>query len=183
MSNQPTLRILCFCFILALAGCNSDGLVTLKGKVTVDGAPAPAGISLQFQPLSEGSPSYAITDADGNYEAEFSFSKKGIMVGKHRVSFIPGGGGGGDEGDSAAASHVKYIWASKKMLTTDTILTRDIAASPPSAPPQACAARNQTARLCLSPCGPPSAPQNRRAGRPRLGAPRRTEIAAGPDTS
>ena len=97
MSNQPICRLLCVFLIRAVLGCNADGLVTLKGKVTGDGEPAPAGISFQFQPLSEGSPSYAITDADGNYEAEFSYSKKGIMVGKHRVSFIPGGGGGGDE--------------------------------------------------------------------------------------
>jgi hypothetical protein len=112
MSNQPIFRVVCACIVLAFLGCNSDGLVTLKGKVTVDGAPAPAGISFQFQPLSDGSPSYAITDADGNYEAEFSYTKKGIMVGKHRVSFIPGGGGGG--GDEAMPDNIEELGQSNK---------------------------------------------------------------------
>lgn len=110
MSNQPVCRLLFLCVFFAFLGCNSDGLVTLKGKVTVDGAPAPAGISFQFQPLSEGSPSYAITDADGNYQAEFSYTKKGIQVGKHRVSFIPGGGGG----DEAMPDNVEELGLSNQ---------------------------------------------------------------------
>lgn len=121
MLNQPTCRLVCVCILLLFMGCNSDGLVTLKGKVTVDGAPAPAGISFQFQPLSEGSPSYAITDADGNYEAEFSYTKKGIMVGKHRVSFIPGGGGGGDE---AMPDNIEELGQSNKPVESSAQANR-----------------------------------------------------------
>lgn len=93
MSRRIINGLLIACVCLVLAGCRSDGLVTLKGKVTVDGEPAPAGISLQFQPTGTGSPSYAQTDSDGYYEAEYSFTKKGIEVGEHRVSLVPGGGG------------------------------------------------------------------------------------------
>ncbi|MEL7498201.1 MAG: hypothetical protein AAFN77_11355 [Planctomycetota bacterium] len=90
-------RLIVICFAAALlvcSGCWGDGLVSLEGQVTIDGEPAYEGIGLQFQPLGGGSPSYAKTDADGRYVAEFTHRKQGIMVGKHRVSLVPGGGGG-----------------------------------------------------------------------------------------
>jgi len=77
--------------LFALAGCG-NGLSGLQGSVLVDGNPAPAGISLQFSPVGGGSPSYAETDAEGRYEAAFTFREKGIEVGEHIVSLTPGGG-------------------------------------------------------------------------------------------
>ena len=127
MSNQPLCRLLLLCYIFVFVGCNSDGLVTLKGKVTVDGAAAPAGIAFQFQPLSEGSPSYAITDSKGNYEAEFSYTKKGIMVGKHRVSFVPGGGG-----DEAMPDNVEELGQSNQPVDSPAKANRKLPKFPDS---------------------------------------------------
>lgn len=77
--------------LAASVGCGSGALPSLSGTVTIDGNPAPAGVALQFSPTSEGgSPSYAQTDANGNYEAQFSFNKTGIQPGEHSVKLIPG---------------------------------------------------------------------------------------------
>jgi hypothetical protein len=75
--------------LLACApGC--DGLASLEGTVTIDGKPAPAGVSLQFAPVTgKGSLSYASTDANGHYEAAFTFQKKGIQPGEHSVKLMP----------------------------------------------------------------------------------------------
>lgn len=73
---------------LCLSGC--DGLASLEGTVTIDGEPAPAGVSLQFTPVTgKGSPSYASTDASGHYEAAFTFQKMGIQPGEHSVRLMP----------------------------------------------------------------------------------------------
>ena len=85
------------CVLLLASGCKNDGLVSLQGQVTVDGQPAYEGICLQFQPIAGGSPSYAETDAEGKYEAQFTFKTAGIQPGEHRVSLMPGGGGGSGE--------------------------------------------------------------------------------------
>ncbi|WDI43763.1 hypothetical protein [Bremerella sp. P1] len=71
-------------------GCSNGGLSTLTGTVTIDGKPAPQGVSLQFSPTGEGaSPSFASTDASGKYEAAFTANRKGIMPGEHLVKLIP----------------------------------------------------------------------------------------------
>ena len=74
--------------VITLCGCG-DGLSSLTGTVTIDGKPAPEGLSLTFQPLESGSPSYATVDRDGAYEAQFTFKRSGIQAGKHRVHLIP----------------------------------------------------------------------------------------------
>lgn len=87
-----TIGIAC----LVSLGCG-DGLSSLRGTVTIDGKPAREGLGLQFQPIGAGSPSYATTDKDGNYVAQFTHRASGIQPGKHRVSLVPGGGGGGEQ--------------------------------------------------------------------------------------
>lgn len=58
--------------------------------MTIDGSPAPAGLSLQFAAIDVGgSPSYASTDEHGHYEAAFTFKRKGIEPGQHLVRLIP----------------------------------------------------------------------------------------------
>lgn len=84
------LRATAVILLCTLTGCG-NGLSSLQGTVLVDGNPAPAGISLQFSPTGGGSPSYAETDAEGRYEAAFTFREKGIEVGEHIVSLTPGG--------------------------------------------------------------------------------------------
>lgn len=84
----PLMAAMAICCI----GCG-DGLSSLQGTVTIDGSPAPAGLSLQFTPTETGgSPSYASTDEHGHYEAAFTFTRKGIEPGRHLVRLIPGGG-------------------------------------------------------------------------------------------
>lgn len=74
---------------LCVVGCG-DGLSSLKGTVTIDGQPAPAGVSLEFQPTDpNGLPSYAVTDASGAYEAAFTHKKKGIQPGETIVRLAP----------------------------------------------------------------------------------------------
>jgi len=75
---------------LMVPGCSGDDLATLTGTVTIDGKPAPEGLSIEFAPIDgPGSPSSARTDADGNYVAMFTFKKEGIQPGRHRVHLMP----------------------------------------------------------------------------------------------
>jgi len=89
-TGGPT-RLLAAVVLVAAVGCGGSGLPSLTGTVSIDGKPAPAGVALQFSPTLEGgSPSYAKTDAEGKYEAQFSFNKTGIQLGEHSVKLIPG---------------------------------------------------------------------------------------------
>ena len=79
----------CICICV---GCGNGDLASLKGDVTVDGKPATAGIALEFSPIEGGSPSYAVTDENGEFVAEFTHQRFGIQPGEHRVKLFPGGG-------------------------------------------------------------------------------------------
>ncbi|QDU78139.1 hypothetical protein Pan97_52210 [Bremerella volcania] len=84
-------KLLSAVLLAAAVGCGGSGLPSLTGTVTIDGKPAPAGVAIQFSPIAEGgSPSYAQTDEQGKYEAQFSFNKTGIQPGEHSVKLIPG---------------------------------------------------------------------------------------------
>lgn len=88
------VRVMVLVMLLPLVTGCGNGLSSLTGTVTVDGQPAPAGISLILSPVdSGGSPSYATTDEKGRYEAAFTFQQKGIMPGRVRVQLMPGDGG------------------------------------------------------------------------------------------
>ncbi|MEW4565192.1 hypothetical protein AB1K70_21895 [Bremerella sp. JC770] len=77
--------------LMACLGCGPAGMPTLTGTVTIDGKAAPAGISFQFSPLrTGGSCSYAQTDENGNFTAQFSMRQEGIQEGTHRVQLMPG---------------------------------------------------------------------------------------------
>lgn len=72
--------------LLVFSGCGND-MGSVQGRVTIDGEPAPAGLSIQFQPQGENaSPSYGSTDESGYYVMYFSTQKKGVMPGKNIVS-------------------------------------------------------------------------------------------------
>lgn len=73
-------------FLLLLLGCSSR-LSSLTGKVTIDNEPT-EGVGLVFEP-DQGSPSYAETDKDGQYEAAYTHRRKGIEEGKHTVRLLP----------------------------------------------------------------------------------------------
>lgn len=85
------LRTLALCLLVTATGCG-DGLGQVRGRLTVDGTPAPAGLILEFQPQSKaGPPSYGRTDGDGRFELWQSGNKKGLVVGPClvRISIPP----------------------------------------------------------------------------------------------
>ncbi|MFH1920282.1 MAG: carboxypeptidase-like regulatory domain-containing protein [Planctomycetota bacterium] len=99
--TTPTARcstLLLSC--LLLAGCgSSDGLATVKGKVTLNGQPLEGAI-VEFQPvIAGGAPSAGKTDANGRYELMYTFKTPGAMPGDHTVSIRTGGTCFDDEGD------------------------------------------------------------------------------------
>jgi hypothetical protein len=86
---------------LALSACAPDGpdLGTVSGLVTLDGEPLPEATVI-FQPTGEGSPSQAVTDAEGGYELIYGSGRMGALPGEHlimvttyqRISEADGGG-------------------------------------------------------------------------------------------
>lgn len=86
-----TGNVMTFMFVLALAGCGRRDIgATARGRVTIDGRPAPAGLRVDFQPQGPGgSPSTGTTDAAGRYELWFTAAHKGVMPGECRVMLQP----------------------------------------------------------------------------------------------
>jgi hypothetical protein len=89
------LRIAAIVFHTAAAFCIGCGgaagpeLAEVTGKVSLDGQ-ALAKVSLQFIPEGDtGSPSYGVTNAEGEYELLFSAERSGAMVGKYQVEIQP----------------------------------------------------------------------------------------------
>jgi hypothetical protein len=69
---------------LLLAGCGGGPtLGRVEGTVTLDGQPL-ADAKVEFQPTS-GSPSYATTDAQGDYKLMFAPDQYGAIPGDHVV--------------------------------------------------------------------------------------------------
>jgi hypothetical protein len=67
-------------------GCGkSDGpeIVPVAGTITRNGKPIP-NLFLNFVPV-QGRPSWAITDANGQYKLEYDDKQKGAVVGQHAV--------------------------------------------------------------------------------------------------
>ena len=73
--------------LLALTGCQrGPALGTVEGTVRVNGRPLPHAYVV-FQPISPpGAYGSAYADKDGEYVLQFSRSRNGAPVGKHRVS-------------------------------------------------------------------------------------------------
>lgn len=77
--------LLCFC------GCADDGLAPLYGKVFVDGAAAPMGVSLDFIPTDKSLlPCTAETNEQGDFVAQFTFRKRGVQPGEYTARLTPG---------------------------------------------------------------------------------------------
>ena len=77
--------------LVTAAGCG-DGRGQVRGRLIIDGKPAPAGLILEFQPQSKaGPPSYGRTDGSGRFELWQSGNKKGLVVGPClvRISIPP----------------------------------------------------------------------------------------------
>lgn len=77
--------------LLLVVGCNDGvGLGTVTGQVTKGGQPQ-AKMWVQFSPAVGGRPAEGVTDAQGHYELSYTGTKKGALVGKHRVTVMSGG--------------------------------------------------------------------------------------------
>ena len=74
--------------VVGIMGCGQAGAPssTVKGVVTVNGSPAPAGLDISFQPTSEGRPSFGSTDTEGRYELSLTATKKGAQPGENIVT-------------------------------------------------------------------------------------------------
>ncbi|MDR2704196.1 MAG: hypothetical protein LBC02_00300, partial [Planctomycetaceae bacterium] len=58
----------------------------VTGKLTIDGKPAPENVKVYFYPQFQGgSYSIGVTDADGNFEMNFSTRRKGVEAGPNKV--------------------------------------------------------------------------------------------------
>lgn len=80
--------------LLALGGCRGDSLPfqgptgTVKGKVTCNGNPVPAGCDIVFMHQQKSLPATATTGADGSYSLQMG-GKPGILAGAYKVSLTP----------------------------------------------------------------------------------------------
>lgn len=79
--------------LIATVGCGSSNqasLGTVTGILLVDGQPARAGINLEFDPVEKGvRGSTATTNAAGQFEAEYSITRKGVRLGQCVVKLVP----------------------------------------------------------------------------------------------
>jgi hypothetical protein len=74
--------------VLSINGCDNSkipfGYVT--GKLTIDDKPAPENMIIRFVPQNPGtSESKGFTNSSGNYEMEFSITRKGVEAGPNKV--------------------------------------------------------------------------------------------------
>jgi hypothetical protein len=118
---------ICCCGLLILAGCNSSGdprldkLVTVKGKVTVDGTPLPDG-EVSFY-LIDRDPNTPFPVPSGKIEADGSYTlatqgRRGAPLGKYRVVF--------DRGDDRKSwSRVARIYLGPKKSPLEVEVTEN----------------------------------------------------------
>lgn len=120
------MKSLAFLFVVlvATAGCGGPvadysmvDLVNGQGVVTLDGQPL-AGAVVTFEDPTDGTFSYALTDADGKYVLQFDSEMQGVKTGKKvvRISTTrkilglnskPGQGPEGEDGTAPKGSAAK----------------------------------------------------------------------------
>ena len=78
---------------LIAVGCGQQSQVEMgrvTGVVYIDGAPARAGLQIEFDPVTKGvRGSTAVTDDSGQFEAVYSLSTKGVRLGDCVVKLVP----------------------------------------------------------------------------------------------
>jgi len=87
--------MLCLALCIGLVGCGGAGLAPVKGKVTVNGAPATQG-NLTFSPIGgssedreAGKTASAEIQSDGTYTVATNKPGDGAKIGRHRINFTP----------------------------------------------------------------------------------------------
>lgn len=85
------LRVLLLALVLGLAGCAGDGLVEVKGRVTLDGAPIEKG-TIGFLPVGGEGPTAETPIIAGDYTVRVAPGKKTVRIfgyekiGEYRVT-------------------------------------------------------------------------------------------------
>ena len=87
MTNKIILPGLVFLATASMLGCGGSDYGYVRGKVLINGEPAPKGLVVRFHPQVPGSSwSTGITDDNGNYEMHFSLTKKGVQIGSCKIT-------------------------------------------------------------------------------------------------
>ncbi|MCA9163941.1 MAG: carboxypeptidase regulatory-like domain-containing protein [Planctomycetales bacterium] len=68
-----------------LIGCGSHNVGQVEGRVTLDGEPLPNAM-VTFTPVAEGTPSFGVTDEQGNYRLQYTRDTEGAEIGEHLIS-------------------------------------------------------------------------------------------------
>jgi hypothetical protein len=100
-----------------LTGCSSNNppLGKVSGKVTLDNEPL-SGVIINFKP-DEGRAATATTDAQGNYNLEFSYGVMGAKVGRNTVMLEwPLGEGEPGTGGPQKALPKKYTGLNSELI-------------------------------------------------------------------
>lgn len=108
--------------LICLVGCSGDGLVPVKGVVTVDGKPMP-GLEVNFEPTgdTEGrTTATGYTQKDGSYALAYPGYKKGTPQGEYVVRIS-----GGETLDGGAAVRVPAKYNKDSDLTATVSSSSD----------------------------------------------------------
>ena len=74
--------------LAVVGGCGGrSDIGTVSGRVTYKGQPL-SGVEVQFNPEGRGRNSVGYTDADGQYEVQYTPSVKGALIGPHTVAVL-----------------------------------------------------------------------------------------------
>ncbi|MBN2216965.1 MAG: hypothetical protein JW719_06285 [Pirellulales bacterium] len=82
------LRAVLCAALLGTAGCGADKpeMGSVRGKVTLDGAPVSGGCVISYTESGRGA--HAMIQSDGTFELETNEYGKGAVVGKHRLTVV-----------------------------------------------------------------------------------------------
>jgi len=107
-----------FCLGL-LSGCGDtgEGLVPVRGTVTLDGIPL-SDAEIIFRPAN-GRPSLGKTDSQGKYQLRYSAEKTGVLVGTHAVTISTAGDQPDDEDAPTGKERVPAEYNTRTTLTAE----------------------------------------------------------------
>jgi len=86
-SCGPRVWVLGLLGLAAAAGCSRDGLVPVRGVVTLDAKPL-EGATVALTPTGPGMPARATTDAAGRFEVTVGSGKRGALPGDYAVTVL-----------------------------------------------------------------------------------------------
>ncbi len=91
-------------FVVSTIGCGGSPYGptgTVKGKLTMEGKPLPAGHSVSFMQMDKGFLAFGLTDAEGKFEVK-SWNDGQMPIGSYDVMIGPPGGEAADVSSMSA---------------------------------------------------------------------------------